>query len=69
MQIRQAAELRRTWGKKPCFHPAFDKEYDLGGQTGDYICTTCGETFMMSEYENLIEERKKADNSDAAQSP
>lgn len=61
MQMSKAAELKNAWGDKPCSHPSFEKEYILGGQTGDYICSTCGETFMPDEYRRIKEERKKAD--------
>ena len=45
MQLAQAAALRRNWeakGNPPCEHPEVDKEYDLGADTGDEVCTTCG---------------------------
>jgi hypothetical protein len=44
MQSEAAAELRRAWGGKPCDHPNITREYYLGSATGDYVCTTCGET-------------------------
>ncbi|MCL2484373.1 MAG: hypothetical protein FWD89_04795 [Firmicutes bacterium] len=45
MQVREAMALQKAWGDKPCSHPRFEKEYNLGSQTGDYVCTTCGESF------------------------
>ena len=53
MQHDEAQKLSREWGDKPCSHPEYDKEYYLGANTGDYVCTTCGR--YLSE-----EERKKA---------
>jgi hypothetical protein len=44
MQMRDATELRKQWGDRPCSHPRLTKEYDLGAHTGDWVCTTCGET-------------------------
>ncbi len=44
MQDTKAAELRKNWGDEPCDHPHLEKEYHLGMDTGDYVCTTCGET-------------------------
>ena len=44
MQMEKAAKLRRRWtakGNPPCSHPRLDKEYYLGADTGDYVCTTC----------------------------
>ncbi len=49
MQQEKAQELREAWGDKPCDHPQLTKEYILGGQTGDYICTTCGALFTEHE--------------------
>lgn len=48
LQMKEAQELRKEWerkGKPPCKHEKLEKEYYLGTQTGDKICTTCGETF------------------------
>lgn len=42
MKRKRALELRQTWGDRPCEHPAFAKEYDLGVRTGNFICTQCG---------------------------
>lgn len=44
MQLKDAAKLRQKWGDKACSHPKVVKEYDLGAATGDYVCTTCGES-------------------------
>ena len=57
MQVRKALELRKEWGDKPCDHPNFVKEYDLGAQTGDYVCTQCGRTFTRSEVEEIESSR------------
>jgi hypothetical protein len=57
MQIRQAAELRQRWGDLPCDHPELEKEYDLGAQTGDYVCTRCGEARWGSDW--VQQERMK----------
>lgn len=43
MQLEEAQELRIRWGDKPCNHPSITKEYYLGTNTGDYVCTTCGQ--------------------------
>lgn len=45
MQHDKALELQRKWGNKPCSHSNLEKEYYLGSQTGDYVCTQCGEAF------------------------
>jgi hypothetical protein len=45
MQADKAERLREAWAKKgnpSCDHPRLDKEYILGGDTGDVVCTTCG---------------------------
>jgi len=53
MQRKKAAALKQEWGDKPCTHPAFAKEYDLGERTGNYVCTTCGSTFTFREKAEL----------------
>ncbi|MEK7723846.1 MAG: hypothetical protein AAB336_05825 [Acidobacteriota bacterium] len=57
MQSDQANKLREKWGNKPCSHPNFEKEYCLGGDTGDYACTTCGESITRDKYQELRAER------------
>ena len=59
MQAEKAAELRTIWGKKPCDHPALDKEYYLGSATGDYVCTQCGEANIGSDWNKKGEEKRK----------
>jgi hypothetical protein len=52
MQARKAAQLQAAWAKKgnpPCEHPNLDKEYTLGADTGDVVCTTCGETWWRQD--------------------
>lgn len=46
IQMKELRRLRDAWAAKgdpPCDHQEVDKEYDLGGQTGDYGCAVCGE--------------------------
>jgi len=43
MQMLAAAKLREAWGDKPCDHPRIEQEYHFGANTGEYVCTTCGE--------------------------
>jgi hypothetical protein len=48
MQAKKAAKLHKEWvekGNPPCDHVNLDKEYDLGADTGDLVCTSCGETW------------------------
>ena len=47
MQKKRAVVLQQEWGGKPCDHPAFAKEYDLGERTGNHICTQCGKTGLI----------------------
>lgn len=49
MQMTEALELQKEWGDKPCNHPQVVKEYHLGTQTGDRVCTRCG-TSASPEY-------------------
>ncbi len=62
MQFEEANRLREKYEGKPCEHPAIAKEYYLGAQTGDYRCTTCGETFASRrEWEELQSQRSGSD--------
>ena len=63
MQAAKARELRKEWGDKPCDHPDVDKEYYLGAQTGDYVCTQCGKEFSRGDYEGVTENRKPSQKS------
>ena len=51
--------LQETWGGKPCDHPAFSKEYDLGERTGNYVCTQCGAVLTFRERAEAIAARGK----------
>jgi len=42
MQYDDAQRKRQYQGNEDCEHPDYDKEYYLGAQTGDYVCTSCG---------------------------
>lgn len=44
MQNTKALSLKERWGGKPCDHLKLTKEYDRATATGDYVCTTCGES-------------------------
>lgn len=58
MQKKRASVLRHEWGDKPCTHPEFSKEYDLGKRTGNYVCSQCGATFSFREKAELVAGRK-----------
>jgi hypothetical protein len=49
MQMRDAMARNREWGEKPCAHERLEKEYDLGMDTGDVVCVTCGAAFFSRE--------------------
>jgi hypothetical protein len=59
MQRKQALNLQETWGKKPCDHPAFAREYDMGERTGRYVCTQCGAILTFRERAEAIAARAK----------
>ncbi len=47
MQFDEGKQLRADWPKGMiCEHFEVTKEYYLGGDTGDKICTKCGKTFF-----------------------
>jgi hypothetical protein len=54
---KKAIELQEKWGGKPCDHPAFSREYDLGERTGNYCCTQCGATLSFREKAELTAAR------------
>ena len=58
MQKKKALQLKQAWGDKPCPHPAFAKEYDLGKRTGGYICTQCGASISFREKAEITASRK-----------
>jgi len=59
MQKKQAVKLQAVWGTKPCAHPAFAKEYDLGERTGNYVCTQCGAVLTFREKAETVAARGK----------
>jgi len=58
MQKKRAISLQQEWGDKPCPHPAFAKEYDLGERTGNYVCTQCGAILTFREKAEAIASRR-----------
>jgi hypothetical protein len=42
MQMDEAGRRVGQWGDKPCDHPSWEKEYHLGSDTGDKVCSRCG---------------------------
>jgi hypothetical protein len=59
VQRRKATELRQQWGNKPCEHPSFSREYDLGERTGNYCCTQCGATVTFREKAEIMKAREE----------
>jgi hypothetical protein len=61
MQFDKAMKLKREAKEKKlkCSHPELDKEYYLGSSTGDWVCTTCGESFSSLERDELYNKAKK----------
>ena len=58
IQAKDAAALRKAWGGKTCSHPTLGKEYDLGTDTGDFVCVQCGESFSPKERAELEASRR-----------
>ncbi len=59
MKKKRAEQLQEEWGGKPCDHPALAKEYDMGAQTGRYVCTQCGAGFNHREKAELAAGRQE----------
>lgn len=53
MQLKEAKKLRENWHGGECKHLERVKEYDLGTDTGDYVCTKCGEAFSRAEHQSM----------------
>ncbi|MFE3471344.1 MULTISPECIES: hypothetical protein [unclassified Streptomyces] len=56
MQAAEAAKLQQQWkakGSPPCEHPQLEREYHLSMNTGDKVCTTCGEDFSRPEWKQM----------------
>lgn len=60
MQAKKAAAIRAAWGGKPCDHSSLSKEYDLGKQTGDYVCGQCGKTISPRERKEIKDRHASA---------
>jgi hypothetical protein len=60
MQRKRAIALQQEWGGKPCDHPAFAREYDMGERTGSYVCTQCGAVVTFREKAEIMAAREKA---------
>jgi hypothetical protein len=64
MKRKRALELQQEWGDRPCGHPSFAKEYDLGVRTGSFICTQCGAIVSLREKVEIMARRKAEDGAD-----
>ena len=54
MQIKDATKLRERWTKKGsslCEHRNLEKEFNMETATGNYACTTCGESGAGNEWQ------------------
>jgi hypothetical protein len=57
VQRKKAIALQQAWGTRPCAHPTFSREYDLGERTGNYCCTECGASLTFREKAELAAAR------------
>ena len=58
MQQKDAIKLKDDRGDEPCSHPSLEKEYELGTATGDYVCTSCGESRAGSAWNKKHDEKQ-----------
>lgn len=58
MKRKKALQLQQEWGDRPCEHPAFAKEYDLGERTGKFVCTQCGAIMSVREKAEITASRR-----------
>ena len=61
MQFDEAIRLRESWQGKSCNHLSIEKEYYLGSDTMDYICSQCGKEFTLAE-KKVIENMNENEN-------
>jgi predicted RNA-binding Zn-ribbon protein involved in translation (DUF1610 family) len=61
MKRKRALELQQEWGGRPCEHPSFAKEYDLGERTGNFVCTQCGAVVSIREKSAIMASRRAAE--------
>lgn len=57
MQAEEEKALRQAWIKKGsplCDHSKLAREYYLGSNTGDYVCTICGEVNPVSGWPERV---------------
>lgn len=58
MKRKKALQLQQEWGDRPCEHPSFAKEYDLGERTGNFVCTQCGRIVSQREKIEITASRR-----------
>ena len=61
MQFEKSDSLKNATTKEQkesCDH-SFEKEYYLGAQTGDYICTKCGYVLWEPRYQEWLKNKVK----------
>lgn len=52
MQAEKGRRRAKAWeakGSPICAHERVEKEYELGTDTGDVVCTTCGQTWWRND--------------------
>jgi hypothetical protein len=59
MQMTEVRELQKRWQGKQCNHPAFDKVYRRGSDSGNQACTQCGQIFTVQDLDKLAREGGK----------
>lgn len=59
MEMKKAQGLRTAWGNKPCDHPHYDRENYLGADTGDKVCTQCGQELSDEEIDKINRKKQK----------
>lgn len=56
IQLKEADKLEKAWKGGKCSH-AWEKEYYLGTNTGDYRCSICGATCSSVEMDEIKKSR------------
>jgi hypothetical protein len=59
MEYAVAQKIKETWGRKPCDHPAFEKEYYVGAFLINWVCTQCGQEFTIAQKLEIDSTRRR----------
>ena len=57
MQRKKVLQIMKDWANKHCIHPYIEKEYHSGKETGNKVCTVCGQTIYHYREEKPLHDK------------